>query len=161
MIKGSFNVRIMKKMFFIILFMHISMNTNVLFSQNFKELPERVRDSLLIKIADRALEKYGPEYNRGYLTPVVKNEGEFEIGILKGEVYYTVTYPYDKSMELMEEDFSARVVILENTGKAIAIVFGNRYSYNLIKLEQLEKEGKKTQVMPFTTIKKPVGPPLF
>lgn len=48
------------------------MNANSLFSQNFNELPTRVRDSLLIKIADRALEKYGPEYNRGYLTPMVK-----------------------------------------------------------------------------------------
>jgi len=161
MIKGSFNVRIMKKMFFIILFMHISMNTNVLFSQNFKELPERVRDSLLIKIADRALEKYGPEYNRGYLTPVVKNEGEFESGAHKGEVCYTVTYPYDKSKELMERNFSARVVILENSGNTIWITFGNGYAYDVEKYEKMEKEGFKVKKMPFTTIKKPVGPPLF
>jgi len=131
--------------------MHFTMNVNSLLSQNFEQLPTKVRDSLLIKIADKAVEKYGPEYNRGYLTPIVKFEGEFKEGNHKGELFYTVTYPYDKSKELLENDYSARVVILEKTGKAIGISFGNLFAFNI---EKLENEGKTVEKMPFSTRKK-------
>ena len=141
----------MKKLVFILLFVHLTLNANSLFSQNFEQLPTKLRDSLLIKIADRAVEKYGPEYNRGYLTPIVKFEGECKEGDHKGELYYTVTYLYDKTKELLDQDFSARVVILEKTGKAIGIVFGNSYGYSI---EDIEKKGKTVEKMPFSTRKK-------
>lgn len=135
--------------------MQFTLNANSLFSQNFEQLPTKVRDSLLIKIADKAVEKYGPEYNRGYLTPIVKFEGECKEGDHKGESYYTVTYLYDKTKELLElldQDFSARVVILEKTGKALGILFGNSYGYSI---EDIEKKGKTVEKMPFSTRKKP------
>ncbi len=141
----------MKKNIFIIMIMYFTMNANSLFSQNFDQLPTKVRDSLLIKIADRALEKYGPEYNRGYLTPVVKYEGEFKGGIHKGESAYSITYPYDKSKELFERDFSAKVVVVNKTGKIITIDFGNGLSYLIEEIEMKNKQHKK---MPFSTSKK-------
>jgi len=131
--------------------MHFNLNANSLFSQNFEQLPTKVRDSLLIKIADRAVEKYGPEYNRGYLTPIVKFEGEFKEGDHKGELFYSVTYPYDKTKELFDQDFSARVIILDKTGKALGIAFGNLFAFNI---EKLENEGKTVEKMPLNTIKK-------
>ncbi|HBG24094.1 MAG: hypothetical protein A2X17_05285 [Bacteroidetes bacterium GWF2_41_61] len=142
----------MKKLIFIIVIMHFTMNVNSLLSQNFEQLPTKLRDSLLIKIADRAVEKYGPEYNRGYLTPIVKFEGECKEGDHKGESYYTVTYLYDKTKELLDQDFSARVVILEKTGKAIGILFGNSHGYSI---EDIEKKGKTVEKMPFITRKMP------
>ena len=96
--------------------MHFTLNANSLFSQNFEQLPTKVRDSLLIKIADKALEKYGPDYNRHYLTPVVKYEGVYKGGDHKGKSFYTVTYPYDKTKEKLEYDYSAQVYILNKTG---------------------------------------------
>jgi len=141
----------MKKFIFIIVIMHFNLNANSLFSQNFEQLPTKVRDSLLIKIADRAVEKYGPEYNRGYLTPIVKFEGEFKEGDHKGELFYSVTYPYDKTKELFDQDFSARVIILDKTGKALGIAFGNLFAFNI---EKLENEGKTVEKMPLNTIKK-------
>jgi len=141
----------MKKLIFIIVIMHFTLNANSLFSQNFEQLPTKVRDSLLIKIADKAVEKYGPEYNRGYLTPIVKFEGEFKEGNHKGELFYSVTYPYDKTKELFDQDFSARVIILDKTGKALGIAFGNLFAFNI---EKLENEGKTVEKMPLNTIKK-------
>ncbi|MDP3451859.1 MAG: hypothetical protein Q8R90_02795 [Bacteroidales bacterium] len=141
----------MKKLIFILVIVHFNINANVLFSQNLNKLPIKVRDSLLIEIADKALEKYGPEYNRGYLTPVVKYEGEFKGGIHKGESAYSITYPYDKSKELFERDFSAKVVVVNKTGKIITIDFGNGLSYLIEEIEMKNKQHKK---MPFSTSKK-------
>lgn len=141
----------MKKIIFIIMIMYFTINANSLFSQNFNELPTKVRDSLLIKIADRALEKYGPEYNRGYLTPIVKFEGEFKGGIHKGESAYSITYSYDKSKELFERDFSAKVVVVNKTGEILTIDFGNGLSY---LIEEIEMKNKKYKKMPFSTSKK-------
>jgi len=144
----------MRKLIFIIIIMHLTLNANSLFSQNFKQLPTKVRDSLLINIADRALEKYGPDYNRQYLTPIVKFEGEYKGGDYKGESFYTVTYPYDKTKELLEKDYSAQVYILNKTGTVIVIAFGNGYGYFV---EKMEKNNRKVNKMPFNTIKKVEG----
>jgi hypothetical protein len=131
--------------------MHFNLNANSLFSQNFNELPTKVRDSLLIKIADRALEKYGPDYNRRYLTPIVKYEGEYKGGDHKGESFYTVTYPYDKTKEQLEYDYSAQVYILNKTGIVTIISFGNGFGYFV---EKMEKNNQKARSMPFDTVKK-------
>ena len=142
----------MKKLIFIFVIVHFNINANVLFSQNLNKLPIKVRDSLLIEIADKALEKYGPEYNRGYLTPVVKYEGEYTGGDYKGKSFYTVTYPYDKSKELFEKDFSAQVYILGENGKAIVISYGNGWGFFI---DKMEKTKQKVEKMPFNTVKKP------
>jgi hypothetical protein len=91
--------------------------------------------------------------HRGYLTPIVKYEGEFKEGNHKGELFYSVTYLYDKNKELFDQDFSARVIILEKTGKALGISFGNLFGYDI---ERIEKEGKTVEKMPLNTIKKQV-----
>ena len=141
----------MKKLIFIFVILHFNINANFLFSQNLNKLPIKVRDSLLIEIADKALEKYGPEYNRGYLTPIVKHEGEYTGGDHKGKSFYTVTYPYDKSKELFEKPYSAQVYVLSENGKVLVISFGNGYFYFI---EDIEKKKQKVEKMPFSTSKK-------
>lgn len=142
----------MKKIYLLLLLVaQLFPNSKEIYSQNFDKLPQMRRDSLLIAIADRAVEKYGPEYNRGYLTPVVNFEGEYKQGAFKGKTLYTVTYPYDRSKEIMNESFSAKVYILNETGKAVFIHFGNSFMYHI---EKLEREGIEVSKMPFSTVKK-------
>lgn len=124
-------------------------------AQPLSSLPQKQRDSILLKVAQEAVNKFGPDYDRGYKTPLISNLITIEKGSFKGKTRYTVTYPYDTAKEKMEMEFSAQVLIWNDTHKAFNIMFGCNWGYNIESIEKKEKNTEyKAPVQPFVTISK-------
>jgi hypothetical protein len=100
-------------------------------SQNLDYLPQAKRDSILISIAKEAVLRYGPGYYREYKTPVIER-GQIPVkgtmnptGENAGKIYYRVTFLYDKTQEVLAENFAAIVGFREGTSSPVYIRFGN------------------------------------
>jgi len=117
-------MKIKNRIFFIFL-LSVSCAISVT-AQNLKSMPAVQRDSLLISISKEVILKYGPEYYRENQKPTIIREIVSE-GTQAGDFLYYVTFPYDKAEETLEWDYSARVVIRENTGNPASVLFGNGF----------------------------------
>jgi hypothetical protein len=125
--------------------------TTAILSQNLDSLPELKRDSILIAKAKEAVLRYGPEYYREYKTPLiylftVPSKGEKNPkGENAGRKMYSVTFPYDTTMELLGEQFAAKVHIWIDTGKLRSVSFGNGLA---MIVEGLENDPEKIESIP-------------
>jgi len=100
-------------------------------SQNLDSMSVAKRDSLLIATAKEAVLKYGPDYYREYIPPVI-SKGKYppkgpnnSDGKNAGRDYYQVTFLYDKAEEELSCDFAAKVRIWANTGCLYDVIFSN------------------------------------
>lgn len=114
------------------------------FAQDLEKMDEVQRDKYLINLSTQVIKKFGPDYYRN-VTPII-TEGTFESTDKRSEIksnvgrkYYEVTYPYDKSKEVLDFDFSAKVRIWKDSGEPCEVVFGNGYGKNFLFLSYKEQ----------------------
>lgn len=106
------------------------------------EMSEKERNEYLVKLSKEVIKNFGPGYYRE-LTPTIeekKNEifkGK-DLGDIEGREYYRVTFPYDKTKEILDWPFSARVKIWKDTGEPFAVSFGNGYGKSFFHLSYKE-----------------------
>ena len=109
---------------------------------NLGEMSEKERNEYLVKLSKEVIKNFGPGYYRE-LTPTIeetKNEifkGK-DLGDIEGREYYRVTFPYDKTKEILDWPFSARVKIWKDTGEPFAVSFGNGYGKSFFHLSYKE-----------------------
>lgn len=105
---------------------------------NLDKMNESERNQYLIKLAKEVTKNFGPGYYREYSKPVIVKE-VFETNLkhdelrkLIGREYYTVTFPYDKTKEHLETDYTSQVKIWKDTGEPFAVGFGNGWGRHFI-----------------------------
>jgi len=107
-------------------------------------------------VAKEVVMKHGPDYYREVAPPVIERKIINESSHwslwekFPGRAYYTVTYPYDESVESFHLDFAARVWIWEDTGVAYRVGFGNNHGIgNLDDPEAWKGVDMRRYVMPY------------
>lgn len=94
------------------------------------------RKDYLISLSEDVIRMFGPGYYRENVDVVVTEEvfdtddKRRKISRNIGREYYEVTYSYDKSREVLDFDFSAKVRVWKDTGEPLEVIFGNGYGRN-------------------------------
>ena len=126
----------------------------------FEKMPPNQRDSILIETATKALLKYAPGYYRDYKKPEVIFRGALSKKHHKkedwGRLYYQVTFFYDPLKEKYLRDYTVKVNVWADNGKAYDMEFMNGWGFDV---EKAEKEGYTT-VVPFFVPRFKKGTPL-
>ena len=120
-------------------------------AQNLSSMPAAERNAQLIAIAKEVVLTYGPDWYREYGEPVITRgqvppEGDY-LGNAN-RYFYTVTFLYDQTQEMLEWDFAARVVIWEDTGKPASIFFGNGLGWIFTK-DYVRRTDRPVETMQF------------
>lgn len=115
-------------------------------AQSLRSLSKDKRDSVLINISKKVLEKKAPEYLLEYGKPIItkkvihfkSKKDELEepkatpfYGTKNGQVYYIVEFPQDESIESFEEGFVAQVYIWEDNSIPWLLYLGNGMIENI------------------------------
>lgn len=115
-------------------------------AQSLRSLSKDKRDSVLISISKKVLEKKAPEYLLEYGKPIItkkvihfkSKKDELEepkaspfYGTKNGQVYYIVEFPQDESTESFEEGFVAQVYIWEDNSIPWLLYLGNGMIENI------------------------------
>lgn len=106
------------------------------------EMTEKQRNKYLINLGRQVTKKFGPGYYRKYKRPVISPETEkffsddkrLEVAKNNGREFYTVTFLYDKSKEVLDFDFASRVAVWKDTGEPMNVTFGNGYGKTFLFL---------------------------
>ncbi len=126
-------------------------------SQDLDSLPQQQRDSILIEVAKDVVLKFGPGYYREYKHPVIKRRQVPPLGKinLTGDnayrVFYEVIFFYDKTKELLEYDFAAKVNIWGDTHEPINVLFGNGFGKNISEIS-LRSTGDEINQVPYQQV---------
>ena len=127
---------------------------------NLDTLNESNRNDYLISLSKEIVKTFGPDYYRD-MAPVITDsvfetiDERPEIKKNVGREYYEVTYPYDKSKEILDFDFSAKVKVWKDTGEPLEVIFGNGYGRNFffIPYDELIKERSAIEQIPYEQAK--------
>ena len=126
----------------------------------FEKMPPNQRDSILIETAKAAVLKYAPGYYRDYKKPEVILYGavpkDYRIKKDRGRLFYQVTFFYDPLKEKYLRDYTVKVNVWADNGKAYDMEFMNGWGFDV---EKAEKEGYTT-VVPFFVPRFKKGTPL-
>lgn len=131
-------------------------------TQDLGKLNKVQRDKYLVDLSTQVIKKFGPDYYRN-VTPII-TEGVFESDDKRSEIknnigrkYYEVTYSYDKSKEVLDFDFSAKVRIWKDNGEPCDVVFGNGYGKNFFFLSYKEQTDTRAiiEVVPYQQASNP------
>ncbi len=125
-------------------------------AQNLGKMDAAQRDKSLIELSAEVIKKFGPDYYRN-VVPVI-TEGVFESTDKRTEIqknvgreFYEVTYSYDKSKELLDFDFSAKVRIWKDSGEPCEVIFGNGHGRNFFVLGYREQTDSRAiiEIVPY------------
>ena len=126
----------------------------------FEKMPQNQRDSILIETAKAAVLKYAPGYYRDYKKPEVILYGavpkDYRIKKDRGRLFYQVTFFYDPLKEKYLRDYTVKVNVWADNGKAYDMEFMNGWGFDV---EKAKKEGYTT-VVPFFVPRFKKGTPL-
>lgn len=126
----------MKSTIFVLFFLF----ANGASAQFLRSLSLPKRDSVLISVSKKVLEKKAPEYLLEYGKPVImkkvihfkSKKDELEepkaspyYGTKNGQVYYIVEFPQDESIEYFDAGYVAQVYIWEDNSKPWSLRLGN------------------------------------
>lgn len=119
------------------------------------------REAYMISLGNEVTRAFGPGYYRKYKRSHISKAKKFQDGDMRPEIqknigrrYYTVTFLYDPSKEVLEWNFASKVDIWQDTGEPIEVVFGNGYGINFLFQsyeEQLRSINRK--VVPYQQVK--------
>ena len=106
-------------------------------AQNLEKMDSVQRNKYLIDLSSEVIKTMGPGYYRNTHPTISEgvfksNDGRAKIKKNIGRKYYEIKYPYDKSKETLEFDFSAKVRIWKDTGEPCDVIFGNGYGKNFL-----------------------------
>ena len=126
----------------------------------FEKIPQNQRDSILIETAKAAVLKYAPGYYRDYKKPEGILYGavpkDYRIKKDRGRLFYQVTFFYDPLKEKYLRDYTVKVNVWADNGKAYDMEFMNGWGFDV---EKAEKEGYTT-VVPYFVPRFKKGTPL-
>ena len=121
----------MKKTKHLILIISLCIGYSTIKSQDLSLMSITQRDSLLISIAKEVVLMYGHDYYRDKFSSIIEQSmvplrGENNpTGVNAGRVMYHITFLYDKTEEVLERNFAAKVHIWGDTGLPSGVDFGN------------------------------------
>jgi hypothetical protein len=140
----------------IILTILLCASYNVLtMAQDLRSMPIAQRDSLLIAIAREVVLTYGPDWYREYGDPIIRREVRpAEAGADAGRGILFVRFLYDRTLEELEWDFAAEVNFREDTGRPVAVIFGN--GLGRLVTESNLRSGSVIEPMPFQRVIMPI-----
>lgn len=131
----------------------LALFSNVLLAQhqNLDKLPQKERDSILVKVANEAIDRF----STGYLRPGNKPYIE-DIGYKLSESYkkqglkqYADRYLYavyyfatDQEKEVYKNDTLVKALVLADIGKVTEIIYIDSYSWRLSALEHIAPQRK-------------------
>lgn len=127
------------------------------YTQNLDKMEIAKRDTLILKIAKKAVLHYGPDYYREFKVPVIEhrvlNKEYNDIADViweknPGRSVYVVEYPYNEDEEYFRFDYAVKVFIWGDTGKAFKINFGNGFGIGGLDKPK-SKQNPKMQRMPY------------
>lgn len=139
---------------FLLLFSAASCGTVALQGTDLRKADERQRELYLTTLSRKVIRTFGPGYYRKGTRPIItdevfaSNDQREEVARNVGRKYYKVTFPYDKSKETLDFDFSAYVNIWQDTGEVIEVIFGNGYGRNFFFIPYKEAVKDKTSIRP-------------
>lgn len=130
---------------------------------NLSKMTSEQRNKYLVDMAKDVISRFGPEYYRDYKEPEISDVKIFldstyrhpEIIRKLGKKYYTVTFFYDKEIELLAWDYAAMVDIWEENGEPKEVLFGNNIGIDFSSqpyrkwLEKGVKDDDKIPYQPF------------
>ena len=125
----------------------------------FEKMPPNQRDSILIETAKNAVLKYAPGYYRDYKKQIVfkgSTSNKYYKKEDRGRLFYQVTFFYDPLKEKYLRDYTVKVNVWADNGKAYDMEFMNGWGFDV---EKAEKEGYTT-VIPFFVPRFKKGTPL-
>ena len=130
--------------------------SNILLAQhqNLDKLPQKERDSILVKVANEAINRF----SIGYLRPGNKPYIE-DIGYKLSETYkkqclkeYADRYLYavyylatDKEKKFYENDTLVKALVLADIGKVTEIIYIDNTSWGQLALEKVDSKAKITK----------------
>ena len=109
-------------------------------AQSLKPLSKDKRDSTLISIAKKVLQKEAPEYLLEYGKPIISErkihfkskkaerkepKSSPYYGTKNGQIYYIVEFPQNESIKRFEEGFVAQVYVWADNSHPFTLVLGN------------------------------------
>ena len=121
-------------------------------SVDLRSLDSLERKDYLISLSEDVIRMFGPGYHRENVDVVVTEEvfdtddKRRKISRNIGREYYEVTYSYDKSREVLNFDFSAKVRVWKDTGEPLEVIFGNGYCRNFFFEPYCRLKKRKTEV---------------
>ena len=118
---------------YLLLFIFSIISYTVVIAQDIDwgKMDEKQKNKYLIELAKEVTKKFGPGYYRENVTPVIteatfNEKGKSEIYKKnRGRKYYIVTFPYDKSKEYLDYDYTSQVLIWKDSGEPLFVFFGN------------------------------------
>ncbi len=106
---------------------------------NLENMNQEQRENYLIATSNEVIKTFGPDYYRDNQKPTISGPEKFcsgdkrtEIAKNVGREYYIITYPYDKSKETLDFDFSSEVKIWKDTGEPLDVTFGNGHGKSFL-----------------------------
>ena len=127
--------------------------SNILLAQhqNLDKLPQKERDSILVKIANEAINRFSIGYLRPGNKPYIEDIGyklneKYRIRNLKQyvdrylyAVYYLAT---DQEKEVYKNDTLVKALVLADIGKVTEIIYIDSYSWRQLALEYVDPKEK-------------------
>lgn len=125
--------------------------------RNLESLSPQKRNVYLVKIAKEVTLNVAKEYYREYKDPLISEikvlshedaDNRPEMQKLVGRKYYSVSFQYNKDVELFEMDYASCVCIWADDGRPWCVDFGNGWGYVFtdIPYEQYVKSKKKVKI---------------
>lgn len=119
---------------------------------NLEKLNNEQRNEYLIKLGKEVTKVFGPGYYREYGEPIISGVEKYDTEDTRtesiqniGREYYTVTFPYDKSKEILDFDYASQVRVWKDTGEPLDVAFGNGYGKNFIFLSYKQQTMLKVE----------------
>lgn len=138
-----------KDMKYLVLFLMSMFPLLSISAQNLEKMDSVQRNKYLIDLSSEVIKTMGPGYYRNTHPTISEgvfksNDGRAKIKKNIGRKYYEIKYPYDKSKETLEFDFSAKVRIWKDTGEPCDVIFGNGYGKNFFFSSYKEQTKSRT-----------------
>lgn len=124
-------------------------------AQDFKKIPEKERNKIMIDSAKKVILRYGEEAFYNGTVPQITLEKVFR-GKNKGRSYYQLVYYYDTTKIRMEEGYLVCVCFWEETGEVFEVTYGTAIGLGKREMQMFEerlKKGEKVPKVKFETLK--------
>lgn len=128
----------MKRLFFafVVTFSLMGMSAQTV---NLGKMNEKERNEYLVKLSKEVIKNFGPDYYRDLPPTIEEGKNDYLKGKdIEGREYYCVTFPYDKTKEILDFPYSAYVKIWKDTGEPFSVIFGNGWGRNFLQISYKE-----------------------